>query len=58
MSVLEQLADFKRKQLSLRDSVTTALVYPTFLVCFGTAAALFLMTSVLPPLLENAAGNG
>ena len=52
-SVLEQLADFKRKQLSLRDSVTTALVYPTFLVCFGTAAALFLMTSVLPPLLET-----
>ena len=52
-SVLEQLAEFKRKQLSLRDSVTTALGYPLFLVCFGTAAALFLMTSVLPPLLDN-----
>lgn len=52
-SVLSQLAEFKRKQLGLRDSVTTALVYPTFLICFGTAAALFLMTSVLPPLLEN-----
>ena len=52
-AVLEQLAEFKRKQLGLRDSVTTALVYPIFLVCFGTAAALFLMTSVLPPLLEN-----
>jgi general secretion pathway protein F len=52
-SVLEQLAEFKRKQLSLRDSVTTALVYPMFLICFGTAAALFLMTSVLPPLLDN-----
>ncbi|MFK8113464.1 MAG: type II secretion system F family protein [Rubripirellula sp.] len=52
-SVLQQLADFKRKQLNIRDSVTTALVYPIFLVCFGTAAAIFLMTSVLPPLLEN-----
>ena len=52
-SVLDQLAAFKTKQLGLRDSVTTALVYPAFLVCFGTAAALFLMTSVLPPLLEN-----
>ncbi len=52
-SVLEQLAEFKRKQLNLRDSVTTALVYPLFLICFGSAAALFLMTSVLPPLLEN-----
>lgn len=52
-SVLTQLAQFKQKQLQLRDAVTTALVYPIFLVCFGTAAALFLMTSVLPPLLEN-----
>ena len=52
-SVLNQLAEFKRKQLSLRDSVATALVYPLFLICFGAAAALFLMTSVLPPLLEN-----
>ncbi len=52
-SVLNQLAEFKAKQLALRDSVTTAMVYPLFLICFGTAAALFLMTSVLPPLLEN-----
>lgn len=52
-SVLTQLAEFKRKQLTLRDAVTTAMVYPAFLVCFGTAAAIFLMTSVLPPLLEN-----
>lgn len=52
-TVLTQLAEFKQKQLTLRDSVTTALVYPLFLICFGTAAALFLMTSVLPPLLEN-----
>ena len=52
-SVLQQLAQFKRKQLTLRDSVTTALVYPLFLTCFGTAAGIFLMTSVLPPLLDN-----
>lgn len=52
-TVLQQLAEFKRRQLALRDSVTTALVYPMFLVCFGTAAALFLMTSVLPPLLDT-----
>ena len=52
-SVLSQLAEFKQKQMRLRDAVTTALVYPIFLICFGLAAALFLMTSVLPPLLEN-----
>ena len=54
-AVLAQLAEFKRRQLGLRDAVTTALIYPLFLLCFGTAAALFLMTSVLPPLLENLA---
>jgi type II secretory pathway component PulF len=51
--VLSQLAEFKQRQARFTDAVTTALVYPAFLVCFGTAAGLFLMTSVLPPLLEN-----
>lgn len=51
--VLTQLADFKQKQLTLRDAVTTAMVYPLFLVCFATAAGIFLMTGVLPPLLES-----
>ena len=51
--VLAQLAEFKQRQSRFTDAVTTALVYPAFLVCFGTAAGVFLMTSVLPPLLEN-----
>ncbi|PAY16015.1 hypothetical protein CKO51_28775 [Rhodopirellula sp. SM50] len=51
--VLSQLAEFKQRQSRFTDAVTTALVYPIFLVCFGTAAGVFLMTSVLPPLLEN-----
>ena len=51
--VLSQLAEFKQRQAQFTDAVTTALVYPAFLVCFGTAAGVFLMTSVLPPLLEN-----
>lgn len=51
--VLNQLAEFKQRQSQFTDAVTTALVYPIFLVCFGTAAGVFLMTSVLPPLLEN-----
>ncbi|MEM6471127.1 MAG: type II secretion system F family protein [Planctomycetota bacterium] len=52
-SVLGELSDFKRRQSQLKDAVTTALVYPVFLVIFGAAAGIFLMTSVLPPLLEN-----
>ncbi|MEO1524024.1 MAG: type II secretion system F family protein [Planctomycetota bacterium] len=51
--VLNQLAEFKQRQARFTDAVTTALVYPIFLICFGTAAGIFLMTSVLPPLLEN-----
>ena len=52
-AVLTQLAEFKRRQLGLQDRVTTAMVYPMFLMVFGAAAGLFLMTWVLPPLLEN-----
>lgn len=52
-AVLDQLAAFKLRQARFTDAVTTALVYPVFLICFGTAAAVFLMTGVLPPLLEN-----
>lgn len=52
-SVLEQLAAFKQRQSRMTDAVTTALIYPVFLVCFATAAGIFLMTAVLPPLLEN-----
>ena len=51
--VLAQLADFKQRMQQFKDQVFTALMYPVFLVMFGTAAALFLMTSVMPPLLEN-----
>ena len=52
-TVLARWAAFERKRLTTRDRVTTALVYPAFLVVFGSAAAVFLMTWVLPPLLEN-----
>ncbi|WP_149497497.1 type II secretion system F family protein [Roseiconus lacunae] len=52
-AVLTQVAEFKQRQSRFTDAVTTALLYPAFLVCFGAAAAVFLMTSVLPPLLEN-----
>jgi type II secretory pathway component PulF len=51
--VLTQLADFKQRMQQFKDQVFTALMYPVFLVAFGTLAGLFLMTSVMPPLLEN-----
>jgi len=51
--VLSRLADFKQRMMQLKDRVFTALTYPMFLVVFGLAATLFLMTYVMPPLLEN-----
>jgi len=54
--VLEQLAEFQRRFLQLKDRVLTALLYPAFLLVFGTAATLFLMTYVMPTLLENLEG--
>jgi type II secretory pathway component PulF len=51
--VLHELADFKQRVAQLKDRVFTALMYPVFLVVFGTATTVFLMTWVLPPLLEN-----
>lgn len=51
--VLRQLGEFKQRSLQLKDQVLNALAYPAFLVVFGTGATLFLMTVVMPPLLEN-----
>lgn len=51
--VLEELAAFKQRLAEFGDKVFTALMYPVFLLGFGLAAMLFLMTWVLPPLLEN-----
>ena len=53
--VLEQLAEFRLRTSQFKDRVLTSLMYPCFLVMFGLAAAVFLMTVVLPPLLENIA---
>ena len=52
-TVLEQLSEYKMRMSQLGDKVFTALLYPAFLVVFGLFATVFLMTWVLPPLLEN-----
>jgi type II secretory pathway component PulF len=51
--VLEQLANFKLQMMETKDQVLTTLIYPAFLVVFGIAASVFLMTYVMPPLLES-----
>ncbi len=51
--VLDELAEFKQRMSEFGDKIFGALMYPVFLLVFGTAAMVFLMTWVLPPLLEN-----
>lgn len=51
--VLEQLSDFKQRMSQFKDTVFTSLMYPAFLTVFGIAAAVYLMTWLMPPLLEH-----
>ena len=51
--VLGRLADFREAGLGLRDRVTTALLYPAFVLFAAAGVSVFLMTAVVPTLLEG-----
>ncbi|MDR3572102.1 MAG: type II secretion system F family protein, partial [Candidatus Pacebacteria bacterium] len=57
-TVLDRLADFRERYLQFKDRVTTALVYPAIIVTLALAVSIFLMTVVLPMLLENLVASG
>ena len=52
-AVLDQLADFQDRSLQFKDRVFTALLYPSIVVAISIGVSIFLMTVVLPMLLEN-----
>ena len=52
-AVLSQYTDFKERSLMFKDRVTTALLYPAFVLIVGTFVTIFLMTVILPMLLES-----
>jgi len=52
-TVLGQWADFRERSLMFKDRVTTAMMYPIFVFVVGTVVTIFLMTVVLPMLLES-----
>ncbi len=56
--VLSQLADFKTRSLQLKDRVVSALAYPVFLSVVMVGVTAFLMTVVLPSLLDNLVSMG
>ncbi|MFN9972756.1 MAG: type II secretion system F family protein, partial [Phycisphaerae bacterium] len=57
-SVLDRLADFKDRSLQFKDRITTALVYPAIIILLSAIVSIFLMTVVLPMLLENLVASG
>lgn len=51
--VLRQLATFKQRGERLKSKLGTALIYPAIVLTAGVAVTLFLMTFVVPRLLES-----
>ncbi|MEM8670557.1 MAG: type II secretion system F family protein [Planctomycetota bacterium] len=56
--VLDQLADFRERYLQFKDRVLTSLFYPMFVAGTSLAVTLFLMTFVVPMLLDNLLESG
>ncbi len=50
---LTNIADFKEKAQQLRGRVETALMYPAIVLGIGLCVCLFLMTFIVPTLLES-----
>jgi len=51
--VLEQLSSFSERSLEFKDRVTSALMYPALVLFMSMGVGMFLMTVVVPMLLDN-----
>jgi type II secretory pathway component PulF len=51
--VLEQLSSFSERSLEFKDRVTSALMYPALVLFMSAGVGMFLMTVVVPMLLDN-----
>lgn len=56
--VLEQLAEYMEKASQLRNRIANALLYPAIVLLTGIGVSLFLMTFVVPNLLEALIDSG
>jgi type II secretory pathway component PulF len=52
-TVLERLAEFKERAAALKDRVGTALIYPSVVLIMAVGVSVFLMTVVVPNLLDG-----
>ncbi|MEO1237599.1 MAG: type II secretion system F family protein, partial [Planctomycetota bacterium] len=55
---LDRLADFRERRDELRGKLGTALLYPGFVTVVAVAVSVFLMTSVVPKVLEPLQAQG
>jgi len=55
---LRYWSEYKERSLQFRDRVVTALTYPIFVALTGVVVTIFLMTFVLPMLLESLLDSG
>lgn len=51
-TTLAQLAEFEERSLQFKSRITTALLYPLLVLLTGIAVSIFLMTFVVPNLLN------
>jgi type II secretory pathway component PulF len=51
--VLEQVAAFSERSVQFKDRVTSALMYPAIVLLMSVGVGMFLMTVVVPMLLDN-----
>ena len=51
--VCEQIADFRERSGQLKDRVISSLLYPTIILMVSLGVTVFLMTVVVPMLLQN-----
>lgn len=56
--VLGIVADFQERSLRLQNRLLNALLYPAIVFLASIGVAIFLMTSVVPPLLESLQESG
>lgn len=55
---LARLVEYRRKSESVRDKVTSAMIYPAIVLAVGLVVSLFLMTFVVPNLLSVLVDSG
>jgi len=56
--VLDQLADFSERYQQFKDKVITSLMYPLVVLTMAVGVGMFLMTVVVPMLLDNLLAAG